>query len=203
MDPQRVNLGLDILDDQLTDSEDDRFGRVDDLELTARPGEPCEVASLLVGPGAWRWRVQPRLAGVTAALTPKTVRRIPWELVATLGTGEIRVKKPMLLLGVNTDVSLGAAWVGEIERDSIRLSAILGLPVRRSDGQTLGRVREVRAALDGSEDDPRRLEVRGVLVGRAGLAQRLSGVRGSVERRDAGFLEWSGLEVGADGLVAR
>jgi hypothetical protein len=205
MDPQRVNLALHVLDDQLTDVEDDRFGRVDDIELTAGPGEPAEVAALLVGPGAWRWRVPRRFARLMSGLTPNVIRRLPWDLVDAFGVGEIHLRKPMREMGIGTDVSINAAWLGELERESVRLSAVLGQAVSDGDGRPLGRVYDVRATLGGLPSDPGRLEIRGVLVGRPGLAQRLLGARPEpVEPSgDAGFLEWARLEATPEGLVAR
>lgn len=50
----------------------------------------------------------------------------------------------------------------------MRLSELLGLPVRTESGERLGRVHDVRAELT-----PRKLEVTGLVVGRVGVLERL------------------------------
>ena len=81
----------------------------------------------------------------------------------------------------------------------MRLSELLGLPVRTESGDRLGVVHDVRAELR-----PRSLAVTGVVVGAAGLLERL-GV-GALRRRRPGhgFVAWGDV-VRADrrGLVVR
>jgi sporulation protein YlmC with PRC-barrel domain len=50
----------------------------------------------------------------------------------------------------------------------VRLSEVLGLPVRTEDGDSLGRVHDVRAELR-----PRTLRVTGLVVGQTGVLERL------------------------------
>jgi sporulation protein YlmC with PRC-barrel domain len=50
----------------------------------------------------------------------------------------------------------------------MRLSEVLGLPVRTEDGESLGHVHDVRAELR-----PRTLRVTGLVVGQTGLLERL------------------------------
>jgi sporulation protein YlmC with PRC-barrel domain len=50
----------------------------------------------------------------------------------------------------------------------VRLSEVLGLPVRTEDGESLGHVHDVRAELR-----PRTLRVTGLVVGQAGVLERL------------------------------
>ena len=70
MEPELINVALRVLDDQLLDVEDERFGRVDDLELVGEPGRETRVNGLIVGAGAWAWRLPGALSRVTRALTP-------------------------------------------------------------------------------------------------------------------------------------
>ena len=53
---ESVDLGLNVFDHQLLDSEDRRCGKVDDLALEGGPGEALEVVAILCGPGVWRGR---------------------------------------------------------------------------------------------------------------------------------------------------
>jgi sporulation protein YlmC with PRC-barrel domain len=194
MDGEPVNLALRVLDDQLVDANGTRFGRVDDLELDGGPGEPPRVAAILMGAGAWRWRVPRHLETVTAALTPDVLRHIPWELVREIEPGVVTIGVSKGELGIDTSHSAGARWIGELERQTLRLTSLLGTPVVGESGEHLGRVHEVRAQLQGSHRHPGELRVTGLLVGRAGWLQRLVG---AARRRDGepgpedGLLDWS------------
>jgi len=80
----------------------------------------------------------------------------------------------------------------------VRLSELLGLPVRTESGDRLGVVHDVRAELR-----PRSLAVTGVVVGAAGLLERL-GVGALRRRAGPGFVAWGDV-VRADrrGIVVR
>ena len=81
----------------------------------------------------------------------------------------------------------------------MRLSELLGLPVHTESGDRLGVVHDVRAALR-----PRSLAVTGVVVGAAGLLERL-GVDALLRHRAGhGFVAWTDV-VRADrkGIVVR
>jgi len=196
MDPAAVNLALRVLDDQVLDSDGIRFGRIDDIELEGGPGSATRVSALLVGAGAWRWRVPRRLAGIAAAMTPSYVRRIPWELVGEVQTGALSVTVTMKQLGFGTAGPAHAVWVDDIE-DRLRVSSLLGARAVRSDGTALGRVHDLRARLEGSAESPSALQVTGLLVGREGWRQRLIGAGryGHDEQgQNAGLLDWSGVQ---------
>jgi sporulation protein YlmC with PRC-barrel domain len=201
MESDEINLCLRILDDQLLDVEERRFGRVDDIELEGGPGRDTRVSALLVGAGAWRWRVPRRLVGVTAALTPDVVRRIPWELVQAIDPGALRISTTRGEIGFGTAHHASARWVDEVERATLRVSTLLAAPALRRGGETIGRVHEIRARLEGSQAHPGTLHVTGVLVGNAGWAQRLLGIRpsGGHPSPDVGLIEWSDLSGGIDG----
>jgi sporulation protein YlmC with PRC-barrel domain len=74
MKDANFNAALDLLDVELVDVNGRQCGRIDELELAGRPGEPLEVAALLVGRGAWRARL-PRALQWLARGVPV---RIPW-----------------------------------------------------------------------------------------------------------------------------
>jgi sporulation protein YlmC with PRC-barrel domain len=72
-----IDLGLNVFDHQLLDSEGRRCGKVDDLALEGGPGEELEVVAILCGPGVWRDRAG--LLGRFAAWVGGGGRvRVPW-----------------------------------------------------------------------------------------------------------------------------
>jgi sporulation protein YlmC with PRC-barrel domain len=186
---ETMGLALRILDDQMVDADGERFGRVDDVELEGEVGGDARVAALLVGAGAWRWRVPHRLAGAVAALTPKVVRRVPWELVREVDPGAVHISVPARDLGFGTAEGVAAGWVGELARETLRLSSLLDAKVTSDGGQALGRIWEVHARTERTGG----LRVTGVGIGPRGLSQRLAG--GS----PATVVDWSRLAPAQDG----
>jgi sporulation protein YlmC with PRC-barrel domain len=197
MDASTINVALRILDDQLVDADGRRFGRIDDIELAGGPGRETRIAALIVGAGSWRWRLRPRLAAVMAALTPNIVRRIPWELVGAIEAGAIRTTTSMGELGFGTATHVNARWVDELERQTLRLSSLLGVSAVSAHGEALGRVHDVRARLEGAPESPHTVWITGILVGRDGWGQRLMGParnRHGHPSPDAGVIRWSDVE---------
>jgi sporulation protein YlmC with PRC-barrel domain len=83
----------------------------------------------------------------------------------------------------------------------MRLSAILGLEVATESGDALGRVHDVRAELRASS-----LVVTGLVVGRAGIAERLGiGAPGTHSRIHAGkVIQWKQIvRVDRRGIVVK
>jgi sporulation protein YlmC with PRC-barrel domain len=79
----------------------------------------------------------------------------------------------------------------------VRLSELFGLPVRTESGARVGVVHDVRAELR-----PRSLAVTGVVVGTAGLLERL-GV-GALRHRRSAVVAWGDVvRVDRSGLVVR
>jgi hypothetical protein len=95
-----LDLGLDILDRQLLDSEGRRCGNVDDLAIEGGPGETPRVVAILVGPGYWGQRAGwiGRLAGRIGGA--KRVR-VPWEEVAEVSS-HVKLRKRAIELGLGT-----------------------------------------------------------------------------------------------------
>jgi sporulation protein YlmC with PRC-barrel domain len=95
-----LDLGLDILDRQLLDSEGRRCGNVDDLAIEGGPGETPRVVAILVGPGYWPQRAGwiGRLAGWIGG--GKRVR-VPWEDVAEVSS-HVKLRKRAAELGLGT-----------------------------------------------------------------------------------------------------
>jgi sporulation protein YlmC with PRC-barrel domain len=80
----------------------------------------------------------------------------------------------------------------------LKLSALLGSPVKTTAGKRLGRVWDVRARFDGDH-----LVLTGLVVGRVGLLERLGfGAAGSSERlRTTDAIPWSDVVEAKDGRV--
>ncbi len=95
---ETIDLGLNLVDHQLLDSENRRCGNVDELVLEGGPGERLEVVAILSGPGTWRRRAG--LIGRFAAwLGGGAIVRIPWEDVAGVGA-HVKLRKRAEALGL-------------------------------------------------------------------------------------------------------
>lgn len=57
-----MELGRDILDQQVIDRSDELMGKVDGIVLELREGKPPRVARLVIGGGTAARRIHPRLA---------------------------------------------------------------------------------------------------------------------------------------------
>jgi sporulation protein YlmC with PRC-barrel domain len=83
----------------------------------------------------------------------------------------------------------------------MKLTELLGVPVRTEDGESLGRVHDVRADLG-----PRSLKVTGLVVGKLGVIERLGigAPRTPLRLRTHDVVPWSAV-VRADrrGVVVR
>jgi hypothetical protein len=95
---ESVDLGLNVFDHQLLDSEDRRCGKVDDLALEGGPGEELEVVAILCGPGVWRGRAG--VFGRIAAWLGGGGRvRVPWSEVAEIHS-HVKLRKRAEELGL-------------------------------------------------------------------------------------------------------
>ena len=95
---ETIDLGLNLLDHQLLDSEGRRCGKVDDIALEGAPGEDLEVVAILSGPGVWRGRAG--LIGRVAAWLGGGGRvRIPWDEVAEVDS-HVKLRKRAEELGL-------------------------------------------------------------------------------------------------------
>jgi sporulation protein YlmC with PRC-barrel domain len=87
---RRLSAGLELLDRQLVDPDGMMAGKVDDLQLELRAGEPPVVTDILAGPGALARRIGGRLgvwmASVDARLKGGSAdpARISFGVVATI-----------------------------------------------------------------------------------------------------------------------
>jgi hypothetical protein len=95
---ETIDLGLQVVDHQLLDSEDRRCGNVDDLALEGGPGEKLEVVALFSGPGVWRRRAG--LVGRFAAwVGGGSIVRVPWDEVAEISS-HVKLRKRAKELGL-------------------------------------------------------------------------------------------------------
>lgn len=75
-----IDLGLNVLDHQLLDSEERRCGKADDLALEGNPGEKLELVAILCGPSVWRARAG-WLGRLASWIGGGGRVRVPWEAV--------------------------------------------------------------------------------------------------------------------------
>ena len=86
-----MELGLEVLDQQVSDRNGELMGKVDGILLELRPGKPPRVAHLVIGGGTAVRRVSPRLAGWLMRLSrrwgPKELQplEVPWSKVLKIG----------------------------------------------------------------------------------------------------------------------
>ena len=160
----RRDAVLHLLDRQIVDSDGLMVGKVDDLALSP----DLRVVGLLCGTAA----LLPRLGGRVGAKVLDFWQR--------MGPEQADRSTPYFIPAeairhVRSDVKLDRVRLGLMTREEpagIRLSSLLGLPVRHGD-RTLGRVIDVRLVDD---------EVEGIVVGRGGPGSLL----GYERRRDQG-----------------
>lgn len=95
-----LHAGLDLLDRQIVDCDDELVGKVDDVELSDPEADaPPRLMALLLGPEAYGQRLGGRLGrwikstGTRLAGTSEPIR-IPFELVDDIGVA-IRLKVPL------------------------------------------------------------------------------------------------------------
>jgi sporulation protein YlmC with PRC-barrel domain len=86
-----MDIGREILDQQLVDSNGINIGKVDSVVLELRDGAPPRVAALLTGGHLLARRLHPRIeswmARLTAGWCPEGQHpiRIPWSKVKKIG----------------------------------------------------------------------------------------------------------------------
>ena len=105
-------LGLELLDLQISDSDQRLCGKVDDIELAEEDGK-LAVAALLIGPGAWPERMPRPFRKVASRLAGRKLTRIPLEEVAGLN-GMVRIRKPGADLGLGRGDEVAGRWLARI-----------------------------------------------------------------------------------------
>jgi sporulation protein YlmC with PRC-barrel domain len=174
-EPNQVNLGLRLLDDQLIDREGNRCGRVDDVEFTGAPGEETEINALLTGSASWPSRLPWPLSSLLDEMASGFSDCIPWSAVEQVSTC-VQLSLGKEDLGLDTDDGRNVRWKNEPGTDRIQLTDLLGSKVVDSDGRSLGKVREVRAERvtpAPSEQVNEAWRISGLLLGLQGLRERI------------------------------
>ena len=86
-----IDLGQQVLDQQLVDRSDHNMGKVDGVALELREGEPPRVAAILTGGHLFSRRLHPRIERwvrrLTIGFAPSQLEpiRIPWSRVKKIG----------------------------------------------------------------------------------------------------------------------
>jgi sporulation protein YlmC with PRC-barrel domain len=86
-----MDIGLEILDQQLVDRTGLDIGKVDGIVLELRDGAPPRISALLTGGHLFAWRLHPRLERWARRLTRgwgppnQEPLRIPWSKVKKIG----------------------------------------------------------------------------------------------------------------------
>jgi hypothetical protein len=167
-------LGLEVLDRQLIDAEDELCGKVDDLELDHRGGR-ARVTAIVFGPAAWPDRLPRLLTPLARRLFHGKVTRIEWDQVAELSSA-VRIKlRASELEGRRTELPGPDAG-------RTRLSLLMGRRLERAGGKTRGMVYDLEV-VDGEGG----LEASALLVGWPALLARLGLKRSAAERARIGW----------------
>jgi sporulation protein YlmC with PRC-barrel domain len=100
----RFDVAYRVLDDDVIDADGRRCGKVDDIEIDGRAGEPAYLSALLVGPGAWPGRLPAKLERLAARIFRSETVRVPWSEVDDI-TAVVKLKKKAgeLRLGTGDD----------------------------------------------------------------------------------------------------
>ncbi len=207
MRPNEVDLGLDLLDDQLIDVDGWRCGRVDDIELRGGPGQATRIEALLSGVGVWRNRLPRVVAPAIAAVTPPYMHRIPWDAVSEIST-TVRLGRARAELGLNTNDGKNVRWVHQNDEGSLLLSSLLGARAVSAAGDGLGRVFDARVERITTEPNHEVNEpwlLTGLLVGARGILQRFGATPDERGRKIAdpppNFIGWQRVVAVKGGVV--
>jgi hypothetical protein len=79
-----LKLVSQLLDLPLIDSEDRWCGVVDDVEFAGSAGKDARIASLLIGPGAYRGRLPGWAYWCVRKIAGDRITRVPVEAIATI-----------------------------------------------------------------------------------------------------------------------
>jgi sporulation protein YlmC with PRC-barrel domain len=198
-----IDLGLRLLDDQLLDSDEHRCGRVDDVQLTGKPGSRTEVSALLIGSGAWPPRLRQPFSYVVEGLAPDHMHVIPWSEVSAVGTA-VHLSRTAKELGLETDDGRNVQWRGAPPRGTMRVSDLLRSNLVTRSGRRLGRIWDVRVERQTALPDERVNEdwrVIGLIVGRGGWQERIGLAPEGDPSEGKHFLAWDSVEDIGDGVI--
>jgi sporulation protein YlmC with PRC-barrel domain len=199
----QVDLGLRLLDDQLLDAEEDRCGRVDDIQLKGSPGSKTEVSALLVGPGAWGERLRRPFSSLLDGLAPRYMHVIPWSEVTAVSTA-VRLASTAEELGLESKDGRNVQWVGYPPRGTMRVSELLRSKAVTRGGRPMGRIWDLRAERQTKLPDERVNEswrVVGLIVGKGAWRERIGLYPEGEPNEDRAFVPWTSVEDVGEGVV--
>ncbi len=161
-----LDAALHLLDRQVIDVDGMMVCNVDDLEVTEEDDKQLFVTGLLVGPAA----LWPRLSGVLGSWLREMWLRLGIQYAARDVPAYLGLD---LVDSVGSAVNLTVAREGLLDRqpeptddrELHRLGELLGMKVRSSEGEHLGKVLDVRLAPRGGRRSPR-LAMTDLIVGR-------------------------------------
>lgn len=205
MRANELDLGLDLLDFRIVDTDGSEWGRVDDIELAGGPGQLTRVNALLTGSGAWPDRVPRRAARLLRPFVRKWVERVPWDDIDRIEQS-IVLRAPASELGLGTPDGRNVVWWAQLDEMPLRVARLIGSRVETEDGRSLGRLFDIRAERMTTEPDEKVDEpwvVTGILVGRRALLERMGVVHGpDREHVPDHFVGWRRVSgIRADGTL--
>jgi sporulation protein YlmC with PRC-barrel domain len=108
------DLMRDLVDHELQDCDGVACGMVDDVELEGE--QSPRIVALLVGPGAWQWRL-PALARLCVRALAGTKRvRVPFAEVGAISE-VIRLRSTASHLGLGVVDRRVARWLSKVAHD--------------------------------------------------------------------------------------
>jgi sporulation protein YlmC with PRC-barrel domain len=111
-DAQELDLVFGLLDHQLVDKDGRRCGKVDDLEVEARPGRPARAVAILAGTGYWGARLHGPFRRSASALGGSRVR-IEWKDVGEVSAA-VHLTKTAKELRLGRGDDRAARWVRKL-----------------------------------------------------------------------------------------
>jgi sporulation protein YlmC with PRC-barrel domain len=94
-----LKLLSEVRDLQIVDSEGRNCGICDDVELEESENGQLIVKAMIVGPGAYRYRLPMWLLRLAQALAGRSMTRVPWQAVEKV-SGRIFLNRPAQSLGL-------------------------------------------------------------------------------------------------------
>ena len=105
-----IKLISQLLDLPIIDSEGNRCGIVDDIELTGGAREPLEVKAIMVGPGAYAGRLPRWCTRIVRMIAGNRIVRVPFSKIRTIGPC-VRLQVPGTAVGLRRSENRVARWI--------------------------------------------------------------------------------------------
>ncbi|MFN2569451.1 MAG: PRC-barrel domain-containing protein [Candidatus Dormibacteria bacterium] len=112
-DRNALQLGLEVLDRQLIDSEGRHCGKVDDVEIDDSDERHLVVTALLIGPAAAIHRLPRWLFRALRPLVGRRVVRVPWKDVASVDAA-VTLRRPAAELELGGGDRRAGSWISRL-----------------------------------------------------------------------------------------